>query len=304
MSGQNSASRDLDADRAAENKELESVRVEFQSEKNAINDRRNGFNNQETSDLQSISNNLGLNLARLNSRTSELVRAEATELAATLAGQQNQSVTTYLKGYRIDDASIAGIGPRFKTRLRMAGILSAADVDYRIRTINGIGTARASALAVWHQTLKSRAQQEMPRALSPSEIGAIRGKYSAQRQTLQAQSVIVEGQVRDAESTVRAKYSGLRESLDTQESAAARTLQSKVESIGRKFKERYELLGKAERKLEEDFKRDNQELEDKCRKEQKYLFTVHWEQEKIKRRLRTYSNITFAGYSKRVVGLS
>ena len=285
LTQQDSASQRLDAARAAESKELESVRAAFRSEKNAIDDRRKALNNQETSDLQSISNNLGLRLARLNSSVAELVRAEATELATTLAGQQNQSVTAYLRNYHIDDAGIPGIGPGFKTRLRMAGILSAADVDYKIRTIKGIGSARSGALAAWHQALKLRAQQKMPQALSPIEIGAIRGKFSAQRQNLEAQVVIIEQQVKDAEAAARTKYRSLREPMDVQESVAARTLQTKVETVGQKFKEQYESLGKVQKKLEDDFKRNDRELDEKCEKERKYLFTVHWEQEKIKRRL-------------------
>ena len=144
----------------------------------------------------------------------------------------------------------------------------------------------------------------MPKTLSPAETDSIRVKYSGQRQTLQAEKVLVERQLREAEASVRAKYKSLREPLDTEESGATRKLESRIETIQKKYKEQYASFERIRRKLDEDFRRTAAEIEEKCNKERRNLFALHWEQEKIRRRLKVFSRITFSVYLKRVFGLS
>jgi hypothetical protein len=301
---QNKVSSDLESVRSGEKREIEGIQTAFALEKDSINAHRKILYQQEATDLQNILTSLGAQVASLINRIARLTSSEATELAVALATQQNQHVTFYLRRYHIDDAAISGIGQAFKTRLRMAGILTAADVDRRIYSVKGVGSARSRALTAWQQVLKARAQQTMPQTLAQAETDSIKGKYSGQRQMLETDKVLLENQVREAETSVRAKFASLREPLEKEELAATGKTQSKISVIYNKYKERYTLLDSIRRKLDEDFKRSTVEIDEKSNKERRNLFALHWEQEKIRRRLSLFSKIALSGYIKRVFGLA
>jgi hypothetical protein len=300
----NKASRDVEAVRSDEKREIEGIQTAFALERDSINARRKTLNQQEASDLQNISNSLGLQVANLTGKIARLTTAETAEFAAALATQQYQYVTSYLRNYHIDDAAVSGIGPGFKSRLRAAGILTAADVDHRIYSVKGVGSARSAALSAWQGSLKARAQQKMPKMLSAAETDSIKGKYAGQGQKLLAEKVLVEHQMRDAEGSVRAKFKSLREPLEKEELASTGKTQSKIEIVRKKYKERYESLENIRRKLDEDYKRSTVEIDEKSNKERRNLVALHWEQEKVKRRLNVFSRIKFSGYIKRVFGLA
>jgi hypothetical protein len=299
---QNKASRDLETVRSDEKREIEGVQAAFALERDSVSLRRRALNQQEANDLQNISNSLGSQVVSLNNRIASLVQAEASELAAALGAQQNHYVGSYLQNWPIDAAGIPGIGPGFKTRLRMAGVLTAADVDHRIYGVKGFGAVRSSALTAWHQALKARAQKQMPKMLSPAQTDSIKRKYAGQGQLLHTQKVLIEQQVGDAEVSVRARYKSLREPLEKEELAATAKTQSKLEIIRNKYKERYQSLESIRRRLDEDFRRTTVEIDEKSNKERRNLFALHWEQEKIRRRLNMFSRIALAIYIKRVFG--
>jgi len=298
---QNKLSKEIEGLRSDEKKELEGVHTAFQLEKASIEARRRTLNQQEAGELQNLSNGLGSQLASLDNKISNSVQAEASELSATLAAQQNQYVMSYLAGYRIDDASIPGIGPSFKNRLRAAGVVSAADINNRIYHIKGFGPARWNALLAWQQHLKRWAQMKMPNALSQTESNAIKAKYASQRNPMEVEKIRLEKQIREAGESVRAKYKALRAPVDSEESVVTARSRSKLESVQNKFRERYPPLENIRRKLDEDLKRAVAEIDEKTNAERKNLFALSWEQEKVRRRLRVFSRITFTNYLRRTL---
>jgi len=295
--------KDIDAAGREEEKEINDVQTVFQSEMNSITARRRELTQREAAELQDISSTLGAQLGKLNRQIAELARIEASELSAMLANQQAQFVTNFLRSWHIDNASIQGIGPGFKSRLRMAGILTAADVDGSISNVKGFGQTRTGALLAWQQPLKARAQQQMPKALSGADASAINAKYTGQRQGLVIQREGLDRQVKDRENTVRMRYKSLREPLDKEELAVNGKMQSKKDAITAKYKERYSSLASIRRKLDENFGRNFAELEERSSKDRRSLFDVHWEQEKVRRRIIPFKKICFSGYLRRVVGI-
>jgi len=81
---------------------------------------------------------------------------------------------------------ISGIGATYKSRLIAAGIITAADIDWRVNRVYGIGPTKQSALVAWRQMLENDARRTAP-TLSLQERSAIennivrRGKTSRQR---------------------------------------------------------------------------------------------------------------------------
>src|SRR5665213_949728 len=173
----NGITRQLEGARLDEQKELTALQASLQARLNSNRNQWKALNQQETVALHNISSTLGAQFGNLRHQISDLTQAESSELSRTLASQQEQFVTNYLRGCHIDSASIPGIGPGYKSRLRMAGILSAADVDYRVHSVKGFGATRSAALSAWQQPLKARALQNMAKALSLSDSIAIKDKY-------------------------------------------------------------------------------------------------------------------------------
>jgi hypothetical protein len=295
--------KEQETTRREEQTEINGAQAAFQIEMNPIATRRGDLNRQEAAALQNISSTLGVQLSQLGRQISDLTQGETSELSTALVNKQTQFITNYLRDRHIDDASIPGIGPGFRNRLRMAGVLSAADIDRRVYSVKGIGQARATAIFAWHQPLKARAQQNMPNTLSSAETLAITSKYVGKRQSLMSQKEVVERKVTEAEVTVRARYKTLREPLDKDESVATSKMQLKKDAIKDKYKERHASLASIRKKLEDDLQSGLSDLDERSAKERRNLFTLHWEQEKIRRRMMAFKRIRFSSYLRRVAGL-
>ena len=300
---QNKLSKDLESVRSAEKKELDRVQFEFNAEKNSIDARRKPLNQQQTGELQKLSNTLGQQLVSVNSKISALGSAESGELSTALAIQQNQYVISYLRNWTIEAASIPGIGAGFKARLRAAGVLTAADAG-KMFYIKGFGQSRAAALAAWQHALRARAQAKMPKALSQTESDTIQRKYSSQRNALDAERLRLDRAIKEAEGHIRDKYRNSLGLLDHEESVALTNTQSKSRIVQKEYRDRYQPLEEMRRKLDEDLRRAVAEIEEKLKVERKNLFTLTWEQEKVRRRLREFSKITFSHYVRRVLAFA
>src|SRR5580704_2272717 len=112
---------------------------------NPISTRRRDLAQHETGALQKLSNTLGAQVNDLSRQIADSNLAEAAEMSTALGSQQAQFVASYLRGWPIDNSTIVGIGSGFRSRLDVAGIMSAADVDGRVYLVKGIGHKRANA---------------------------------------------------------------------------------------------------------------------------------------------------------------
>ncbi len=80
-------------------------------------------------------------------------------------------------------------------------------------------------------------------------------------------------------------------------------MQPKKETIEGNYRERYKSIASIRTSLDEDLKRTVAELEEKSTKERRNLFALHWEQEKIRRRVMAFKEIRFSVYVRNIVGL-
>ena len=170
-------------------------------------------------------------------------------------------------------------------------------------SLNDLGQARANALLAWQRPLKARAQQKMPKALSTADVTAISAKYATKRPGLVSQKEGLGQQVKEAKNTVRTRYKSLRGTVDVEEFVATGKMQSKKEIIAVKYKERYSSCTSIRRKLDEDFKSSFAELDERSSKDRRNLFALHWEEEKIRRRLIPLKRICFSGYLRHIAGV-
>src|SRR5262249_40622343 len=151
-------------------------------------EQRRSLQQRETDDRWKVQRGIGLKVADLSQKIGNLAQAEKDELARTLRAQQEQHINTYLRRFPIENATIPGIGPVFKSRLKAAGFQTAADIfNNRWLKIQGIGASRMHLLVQWRKSIESKAQAAMPQTLPQHEIAAIRTKYEGQRRSLESE---------------------------------------------------------------------------------------------------------------------
>jgi serine/threonine protein kinase len=113
---------------------------------------------------------------------------ETSEMSRTLKAFQAHYRHDSLARTLLRPGSVYGIGSELTGRLWAIGVRTAADVEYqRVKSVRGIGDARASSLVAWRRSCESSVLARMPQALPPSEAAAIRRKYQERVQAIDKQ---------------------------------------------------------------------------------------------------------------------
>lgn len=286
---------------AKQTKEIAGHQKELQSALSSINTRRQTMNQQEADALRKVQRNVGAKVAALTQEIGQLRQSEATELATALKTQQEQYIIAYLRSFMVETASIPGMGPSFKSRLKSAGFHSAADIDvYQVQRVKGIGMSRASSLLTWRRSIESRAQASMPQALSHSDTTSIQAKYQSRRRSLEEEKTRAEQQQRHEEDAIRARHHQSKRQLDSEESIAKTTAKREIEAIRARYAPQYDSFGKALSKLADETVSTLSQIDSGINEARKRLFSLYWEKEKESRRLRTFDGVHFLNYLKRV----
>jgi predicted flap endonuclease-1-like 5' DNA nuclease len=139
---------------------------------------------------------------------------EQAELAASLAQLREKFVIDYQRQHLLDEATIEGIGPKLKERLRGAGITSAADISRRIREIEGIGQSKARQLEDWATLHGWQGETLAPKVLPPLVRGAILTKYESLRSSLSAQQESAERRLELRRKNTSADFAARRATVD------------------------------------------------------------------------------------------
>ncbi len=283
-----------------ENREVSKVQERLRGKVSEVNKRRRKLADQETSELQQVNGGVG---KQLNAAQADLVRIDndqATELTAALANVQGDFIQQFLRRFDIQTAGIPGIGAGYKSKLRAAGVLTAADVDYRVHRIHGIGTVKAASLFVWRQAYEQSARARMPQSLDLSEQQKIQNKYATRRQAIQQQVMSLQALREKQEEAVKQRYIALRVPLDREEAEIHRATAEDMQRIRSKFtdasskaaaRENQSISAHEKLTIERKKLADEAEL-DRSQTKREY--------ERLQRRLAIFDNITFRRFVVRV----
>jgi len=127
---------------------------------------------------------------QLDAQISKSREAEKNELVKALETLQTSYINAGMRSASLFDASIAGIGPKFKEKLLSAGIRTAADVSTaRILNIPGFGEAKASAVDAWRAQILTRVHASRPTRLPENQEHEIRQKHNRLQRQLEEQKV-------------------------------------------------------------------------------------------------------------------
>jgi hypothetical protein len=283
-----------------ENAEVSKAQDRLRSKVGEVAQRRRKLADQENSELQQVNAGAG---KQLNAAQADLLRIDndqTAELSAALASVQGDFILQFLRRFDIQTAGISGIASGYKIKLNAAGVLTAADVDYRVHRIHGIGTVKAAALFAWRHAYEQSARARMPQDLDLSQQQNIRNKYSTRRQALQQQIMNLQAMRQKQEEAVKQRYIALRVPLDREEAEIHRSTTEDMQRIRTKFTEVSKKAAAKENqsiaaheKLTVERKKLADESEIDCSRKRR-------EYERVQRRLMLFDGITFQRYVSRV----
>jgi serine/threonine protein kinase len=259
---------------------------------------------QETTELSALQNTLGKALSSLTQSLASLGQSESRDLSNTLRAQQVAFVQGQLQKAWLATAQIQGIGAGYKNRLQAARIFTAADIDYRIDSVKGIGVQRAATLRTWRNALEFAAKSKMPMTLTWQDENSIKSKYTAQKATLESQINQSQQELRTREASIRTKYAGLKMPFEGVLVAERQKHEAERNRISSEFKQKRQALGAKIREVEDGAVRVSLKLDSKQHAVRKEMFNLQWRMTKVDRELARFSRISFRSYIKRVLVFS
>ncbi|NLE74294.1 MAG: hypothetical protein GX604_06680 [Actinobacteria bacterium] len=267
----------------------------------STNRRRQVLRRQEAEALQKIQGEIGVKVADLSRRIDALTQTEVSELVNTLRAQQEQYMTTYLRRFTVEDASVLTIGPVLKWRLMWAGFRTAADIDvHRVQSVQGIGWSRAASLGAWRASIESMARSGMPKSLSRTTTAFIQAKYRTQRRALEDERDREQQRQSVAETSVRSQCRSSLAWLEREEIAARTKTAGEIDEIRARYAQQYRSFQDYLLKLAADSAPRLREIDGMIAEARKELFRLRWEREKLRRQLKVFEEIRFRKYVKRV----
>jgi DNA-binding helix-hairpin-helix protein with protein kinase domain/Flp pilus assembly protein TadD len=123
--------------------------------------------------------------------------AQQRKLQALQANARDRQKYNYLNQYRIDRASISGIGSGRKATLRSYGIETAGDINRNaILGVPGFGATYTAKLLAWRFSIEQRFVYNSTKGIDPADRAAVDREFKALRLTL-------EQELRNAPSQLR-----------------------------------------------------------------------------------------------------
>lgn len=107
-------------------------------------------------------------------------------LAALQAGRERKQRQHFLERFRIEDATIPGIGPKYKLILRTWGVEDEWDIEVgKISSLKEFGPVKLQTLLSWRQGKESQFRFDPSQPVDPRDIHALEQEFAQKAQTLQ-----------------------------------------------------------------------------------------------------------------------
>jgi hypothetical protein len=280
--------------------DLNSFQLELNSQIQGLNQRRKDAASSETNKLNSIQGTLGNQVADLDRKISGLIQKEADEKTKALNSLQDMHVQNYLRSRWVRSSSIPGIGETYKTRLAYSGFATAADIDWRVRRVQGIGQTRGAALIAWRQSLESIARRSAP-GLSSTERQTIENKYRQERQSLETDKQRLKTQMSSQIASVRQYFADVRQSVNDEEQQLRSANAQKKVCIQQEHGANVVTLDKDAVAARNQAAPTLSELSQKLQNAQKQIFALKWQSAKKEKEGRRFASLRFRNYLHSIV---
>jgi hypothetical protein len=292
--------RQVEADKAAThsrmNAALTAAQQTFDKEMTRLVTLRRESIEKEKRELHDLQQDLSSSIAAVQNQLSHLDQSESSELQSALKALQEAHIQRYLRQFSLASADLSGIGPTFKSRLTSAGILTAADIDYRVSRVHGIGYTRQMTLQNWRLRLKGEACATLPMQLSHQEITRIRNKIKSKKQPLYDEQRGLQASLNGHANSIRIKYKSERDDLARKEKTLRTTTDSELAFIRQYHNNLLTSLQQKENTTRADAKPTLDEVSGKLRGAQKQLFSLNWRSAQKQQEESRYRSLRFRDY--------
>jgi hypothetical protein len=237
----------------------------------------------------------------LTQRIEALEKAREEERAKTLDARQEEFVYDFLRGQKLWQTPLPGIGRAFKLRLLLRGFAAAADfTEARLRNMHGLSEKKAKALLAWRHEMEAEAQAQQPDALSTEERQRIDSWYDSRIQRLEAHRDQQESRLAEAEEAVRAQFDQQAQNLEARKSAEATQAAQSTKAIRQRFVPEYDSIAQALARLAPDTEAKCAVLEARIAEARQPLPRHNWQLTEVSRALDAYRQLSLGSYVRSV----
>ena len=280
--------------------ELARNQTNLNSQLQAVNQRRQETGTAETNKRNSLQGTIGNQISTLDRRISGLNQRETDEKNNAINALRDYHVQSRLRSRSIASGSISGIGSTYKARLIAAGIGTAADIDWRVNQVYGIGPAKQAALMAWRQIIEAEARRSAP-TLSTQDRLAIENKYRQERQNLEAEKQRLQSELNTQIASARQYFADVRQSLNQEEQQIRSANAYENNRIQQEFDGRFAELDASLNTARNQVAPAMNELSEKLRTAQKQVFALRWKSAKHDKEGRRFASLRFRDYLHRIV---
>jgi hypothetical protein len=165
---------------------------------------------RKADDLHSKIRVEGNKINEANQRRSQLTQVEEEETAQALESFQKAYIQYGLANTRLDSAKIPGVGPKLKERLALHRIVTAADINSGVHSIQGFGGAKSQALLSWQRNIYDELIRTKPVVLPMKTANTIRQKF----QMLHEENNVAEATAKKSKQAYEANLRSIKPRLE------------------------------------------------------------------------------------------
>lgn len=280
--------------------ELARNQTNLNSQLQAVNQRRQETGTAETNKRNSLQGTIGNQILTQDRKISSLNQREADEKNNAISALQDYHVQSRLRSRSIFSGSISGIGSTYKARLVAAGIATAADIDWRVSQVYGIGPAKQAALIAWRQIIEAEARRSAP-TLSTQDRSAIENKYRQERQNLETEKQRLQSELNSQIASARQYFADIRQLLNQEEQQIRPANAYEKTRIQQEYDGRFAELDASLDTARNQVAPAMNELSEKLRDAQKQVFALRWKSAKHDKEGGRFAALRFRDYLRKVV---
>lgn len=240
----------------------------------AIDHRRSAAVHEHTRKLQGVRAVLGSKLAAVDSKFTELDRAETDALGDALLMVRERYFRDYLLSIELCSAEIPKIPGSMLRRLGSYGYKFVSDIDSNLTKVPGIGPVRAQALLDWRLTQEAAVRRASPSALPEDEERDVRAKYALERRKLEDERHQWKEELAWQEAQLGDQNRAVHVEMDKEEREIREGLKPKVAAIRLRFDQELSALDTEEARVIREHDQELRRLEEEILQMQSKLARV------------------------------
>jgi hypothetical protein len=268
----------------------------------AFNQQRQQIRTTETASLNSLQATLGNQVSDHDRKIAVINQRESDEIARAISAVRDPFIQAFLRNRSISASRIPGLGSAYKWRLVAAGFITAADVSWNVRRVNGIGPTRQAAMAAWRKNLENQALAAAP-TISPLGKAAIQSRYRQDRQNLEMEKQRLQAQLSAQIASTRQHFAGLQQSLNQEEQRIRTANTQEKDRTSADYQSRVATVELGLLAAQKRVAPMLEDLSERLRAAQKQSFALRWQAAEHSSKGRRFAALRFRDYLSRIISI-